>query len=75
MRFIPMPVIVPDAESWGCEDGERSYAISFDHKHPGAGYRASWKMIGDRKRHDIGSFSSLAKAEGACRAVQSARAH
>lgn len=67
---------IPEMLSWGAEDGERSYCISFDNRHPHLGYRASWKSAGVGQISFLPeAFPSFSAARGALLEIQAKKAH
>jgi hypothetical protein len=70
VQFQKLPQRLEGFNSWGCDDGERTYVISFDDKHPELRWRASW-MARDGAKQFVGDgFPSKASARRALIAVR-----
>lgn len=44
MQFDRLPDF-DGVQSWGCKPGQISFCVTFDKKHPGYGWRASYQHV------------------------------
>lgn len=55
-------------DGWATEDGQRSYVITFDTKHPTLGYRLSVRQLGGSSaEYESGGLATLKDAKAAAR--------
>ena len=75
IEFSRLAEAVPGVLGWGAEDGERSYVITFDNNFPDYGYRASWRVVGEKTQYLPDGYKSFAQAEAALVAIQQRKAN
>jgi hypothetical protein len=75
MKFQPLQPLCEGLQVWGCEDGERSYEISFDKDYPEIGYAAGWGPIGDGINFLPDQYKSFRAAKKALADVQRQKAN
>ena len=69
MKFEELLRVFPEQRLWGATDGDRTYVISFDAKHPERGYESSWSRP-RCKPTPIGTSYTMHQAVAACRAFR-----
>jgi hypothetical protein len=70
MQFTKLSSNFDSIEVWGAIRLDRSYVVSFDHKHPSFGWKASHKHFSALNERLIeGGFPTLQEAIAACQKV------
>jgi hypothetical protein len=65
VKFKPLPSVIDGARSWGSANGNCSFVVSFDDRHPAFGWRASYRQHAENTTYLPDTFISRKEAERA----------